>query len=605
MKWATSTLLLLLLSFTESKVLYTSTSDKEFPQCRTEGNLGDIATIFFAQFIPKATYQEISKLVNDFLADFEKLVDNENSKDCVEKQLPGFLEEICHEKEISEKYGLAPCCSQTGSERLECLLAHKRMGSATPIPEFQIPDPQQSCKAHHENPVTFMNRHIYEISRRHPFLFAPTILSLAARYDKIISNCCESEDAAECFRLKAAPVTKELRQSSSINQHICGILRKFGERTFKAIMLTKLSQKFPKANFTIIQNLVLDGAHAHMECCNGNVPECLQDRNEIMSYICSHQDILSSKIQKCCTLPLRDQGECIVSAENGNQPEGLSPNLKGFLGETKFHLLSSEKKDFFLARFVYEFSRRHQELAVPVILRVVKGYQEAFEKCSKTENPLECQDKEEEELNIHIQDSHALAKRSCGLFHKLGEYHLQNVFLVAYTKKAPQLTSQELIGYTKKMAATASLCCQLSEEKQLACGESAADIIIGQLCIRHEIQPINDGVGHCCDSSYAHRRTCFSSFLKDEKYVPPPFSHEQFKFSQELCLAQGEELQKKKQEFLINLVKQRPYITDEQMKTVTADFTSLLEMCCKGKQEDCFAEEGPKLIAKTQEALRA
>ncbi|XP_027710387.1 alpha-fetoprotein [Vombatus ursinus] len=608
MKWATSILLLVLVGFAESKILHTSASGIDStpnsPQCTTEGNLLDTATIFFAQFIPEATYQEIGKLVKDFLADFKKLV-TEKPKDCLEKQLPAFLEEICHDKDISEKHGLAGCCGKAGRDRLECLLAHKRLGNAASIPEFQIPEAAQSCTAHQENSVTFMNRYIYEISRRHPFLYAPTILSLASRYDKIIFNCCQAENAVECFHNKAAPVTKELRESSSVSQHICGVLRKFGERTFKAIMLTKLSQKFPKANFTVIQNLVLDGAHAHVECCDGNGPECVQDMNEIMSYICSQKDSLSSKIQECCTLPLRDQGSCIVTAENDDRPEGLSPDLRRFLGERKFHLYSSEEKDLFLARFVYEYSRRHQELAVPVILRVAKGYQEALEKCSKTENPLECQDKEEEELNKHIQDSQALAKRSCGLFQKLGEYHLQNVFLVAYTKKAPQLTPQELIGYTKKMAATASLCCQLSEDKQLACGEGAADLIIGQLCARHEVQPINDGVGHCCDSSYAHRRPCFSNLVKDEKYVPPPFSHEQFKFGQELCQTKGEELQRKKQEFLINLVKQKPHITEEQLKAVTADFTGLLEKCCKGKPEICFAEEGPKLIAKTQGTLGA
>ncbi|KAM8968099.1 alpha-fetoprotein [Sarcophilus harrisii] len=607
MKWETSILLLILFGFAEPKILHSSSSDivstTNPPQCSTEGNLVDIATIFFAQFIPEATYQEVSKLVKDFLADFERPVANEDPKDCLERQLSALLEEICHEKDISEKYGLADCCSKAGGNRLECLLAHKRRSSAASIPEFQIPDPSQSCKAHQENRVNFMNRCIYEISRRHPFLYAPAILSLAARYDQIIFNCCQAENAMECFHTKAAPVLKDLRESSSISQHICGILRKFGDRTFKAIMLTKLSQKFPKANFTVIQNLVLDGAHVHMECCNGNVPECLQDKNEIMSYVCSQKDILSNQVQECCSLPLRDRGECIVGAENDGQPEGLSPNLRGFLEETKFHLYSSAEKDLFLARFVYEYSRRHQELPVPVILRIAKGYQIALEKCPQTENPLECRDKEEEEINKHIQESRALAKRSCGLFQKLGEYHLQNGFLVTYTKKAPQLTAEELIGYTKKMAATASVCCQLSEDRQLACGESAADLIIGQLCARHEAQPINDGVAHCCDFSYAHRRPCFSNFVKDEKYVPPPFSYEQFKFQQDLCQAQGEELQKKKQEFLINLVKQKPNITEEQLKAVIADFTGLLEKCCKGKEEACFEEEGPKLISKTQEAF--
>lgn len=49
-------------------------------------------------------------------------------------------------------------------------------------------------------------------------------------------------------------------------------------------------------------------------------------------------------------------------------------------------------------------------------------------------------------------------------------------FLVAYTKKAPQLTPPELMAYTRKMASAAATCCRLSEEKQLACGEGAVSV---------------------------------------------------------------------------------------------------------------------------------
>lgn len=46
---------------------------------------------------------------------------------------------------------------------------------------------------------------IYEVSRRHPFLYAPTILSVAIRYDEMMKNCCggaedPTQDLEECFR---------------------------------------------------------------------------------------------------------------------------------------------------------------------------------------------------------------------------------------------------------------------------------------------------------------------------------------------------------------------------------------------------------------------
>lgn len=43
---------------------------------------------------------------------------------------------------------------------------------------------------------------------------------------------------------------------------------------------------------------------------------------------------------------------------------------------------------------------------------------------------------------------------------------------------------------------------------------------------------------------------------------------------------------------LINLVKQKPELTEEQLAAVTADFSGLLEKCCKAQdQEVCFTEE--------------
>ncbi|XP_053436196.1 alpha-fetoprotein [Nycticebus coucang] len=607
MKWVALFVLTFLLSFTESRTLhrnaYGIASILDSSQCSMEVNLADVATIFFAQFIQDAPYREISKMVKDVLTVIEKPTGSGQAAGCSENQISIFLEEICHEKEISEKYGLSDCCSQGDEERLNCLLAHKKPTPVSTAP-FQVPEAIMSCKAYEEDRATFTNRYIYEIARRNPFLYAPVVLSFAARYDKIIPPCCKAANAIDCFQTKAAPITKELRESSLINQHTCAVMKTFGPRTFQAIIVTKLSQKFTRVNFTEIQKLVLDVAHIHEQCCRGDVLECLQDGEKIMSYICSQQDILSSKIAECCKMPILEFGQCIIHAENDDRPEGLSLNLNRFLGDRDFSQFSSVEKNIFLASFVHEYSRRHPDLAVPVILRVAKGYQELLEKCFQSENPLECQDKGEEELQKYIQESQALAKRSCGLFQKLGEYYLQNAFLVAYTKKAPQLTSAELMAFTRKMATAGATCCQLSEDKQLACGEGAADLILGQLCIRHDAAPVNPGVAQCCAASYANRRPCFSSLVLDDTYAPPAFSEDKFIFHKDLCQAQGVALQTTKQEFLINLVKQKPQITEEQLEAVIADFSGLLDRCCQGReQEECFAQEGPKLISKTRAAL--
>ncbi|XP_069869327.1 alpha-fetoprotein [Dipodomys merriami] len=607
MKWAIPILLISLLSLSESKTLhrnaYGKDSTLDSSQCSSKKNLVNLATIFLAQFVQKATYEEISKMVTDVLTVIKKPTDSEQPEGCLESPLFAFMDEICHEKEISEKSGLSDCCRQRGEERHKCLLAHKRAAPASITP-FPGPDPKRICQAYEENKETFINRYIYDVSRSHPFLYSPTVLSSAARYAKIMPLCCKAENAAECFQTKTASINKELRESSLLNQHICAVMKHDGPQTLQEIITIKLSQKFPKANFTEIQKLVLDVAHIHGECCRGDVLECLQDGEKIMSYLCSQEDILSNKIAECCKLPVLELGHCIIHAENDDKPEDLSSNLNRFLGDRDFSQFSSEEKNMFLASFLHEYSRRHTNLPVPVILRVATGYKEVIEKCFQSENPLECQDKGEEELQKYVQETQALAKQSCGLFQKLGDYYFQNEILISYTRKAPQLSSAELIDLTRKMVAIAAMCCPLPEDKRLACGEGAADLIIGQLCIRHAATPLNPGVGRCCDSSYGNRRPCFSSLTVDDTYVPPPFSDDKFIFHKDLCQAQGRALQTMKQELLISLVRQKPQMTEEQHEAVTADFSGLLEKCCRGQeQEVCFAEEGPKLISKTRAAL--
>nr|prf alpha fetoprotein [Rattus norvegicus] len=603
MKWSASISFLLLLNFAEPRVLHTNEfgieSTLDSSQCPTEKNMFNVATIVVAQFVQDATKAEVNKMSSDALAAMK-----ENTGDgCLENQLSVFLDEICHETELSNKYGFSGCCNQSGVERHQCLLARKKTAPDS-VPPFHFPETAESCPAYEENRAMSINTFIYDVSKRNPFLYAPTILYLAAQYDKAVPACCKADNMEECFQTKRASMAKELREGSMLNEHVCAVIRKFGSRNLQAVLIIKLSQKFPKANITEIRKLALDVAHIHEQCCHGNAMECLQDGESVMTHMCSQQEILSSKTAECCKLPTIELGYCIIHAENGDKPEGLTLNPSEFLGDRNFAQFSSEEKLLFMASFLHEYSRNHPNLPVSVILKTAKSYQEILEKCSQSETPSKCQDNMEEELQKHIQESQALAKQSCDLYQKLGPYYLQNLFLIGYTRKAPQLTSAELIDLTGKMVSIASTCCQLSEEKRSACGEGLADIYIGHLCLRHEANPVNSGINHCCSSSYSNRRLCITSFLRDETYVPPPFSEDKFIFHKDLCQAQGRALQTMKQELLINLVKQKPEMTEEQHAAVTADFSGLLEKCCKDQdQEACFAKEGPKLISKTREAL--
>lgn len=45
-------------------------------------------------------------------------------------------------------------------------------------------------------------RYIYETSRKHPFLYGPTILTMSACYETVIQSCCQEENMTECFQMK-------------------------------------------------------------------------------------------------------------------------------------------------------------------------------------------------------------------------------------------------------------------------------------------------------------------------------------------------------------------------------------------------------------------
>ncbi|KAK2493134.1 hypothetical protein MC885_009078, partial [Smutsia gigantea] len=210
-----------------------------------------------------------------------------------------------------------------------------------------------------------------------------------------------------------------------------------------------------------------------------------------------------------------------------------------------------------------------------------------------------------EMLQRVVRESHEHVKNHCDLREELGESDFHDRLVVLYTKKAPQLSTQELVMFTKNLAAAATKCRSLSDEQQFVCVEDSAKIILGALCRRHEAEPINAGVGHCCDNSYAFRKPCFDDLIVDGTYVSPHSSCDQgIGLKEELCKAREEEFQTEKRRLLSNLVKQKPFATEMQLQSVTEDFAHLVEKCCQAETRGpCFREEGSKMTAKCQALL--
>ncbi|XP_036783389.2 alpha-fetoprotein-like isoform X1 [Manis pentadactyla] len=572
-----------------------------------EENLRHITSIMVAQFLQKSTYEEVQTVVKELVGLAEKckvLKSHESLSECSHQLMTVFLEHVCNNQGMADKHLFSECCNINNTARLKCFLLNKK-DDAGYNDIFQIPNPEQICEMDKENQVSMKERNIYETSRKHPFLYGPTILTMSACYETAIQSCCQEENKSECFQIKLEPIRTYIREISLRHHHLCEIGIKFSHNVAKAVVLVLLTKKQPKASFSEIAKLAVDVKNLHQTCCEGNTAACVLGRSQLMNYTCSNQSILSSKIAPCCVLTEPFRGECIINSENDDKPDLSCLPISRFTEDQFVCQQFTDKQDDFLHEFLYEYSRRHPELAVPVILRVDTVYRNLLGKCCKLENPLECYGHGKEMLQRVVRESREHVKNHCDLREELGESDFHDRLVVLYTKKAPQLSTQELVMFTKNLAAASTKCCPLSDEQQFVCMEDSAKLILGALCRRHEAEPINAAVGHCCDNSYAFRKPCFDDLTVDGTYVSPHSSCDQvIDFKEELCKAQEEEFQTEKRKLLSNLVKQVPLATEMQLQSVTEDFAHLVRKCCQAETRGpCFREEGFKLMAKCQALL--
>nr|XP_048281185.1 alpha-fetoprotein-like isoform X2 [Myodes glareolus]XP_048281191.1 alpha-fetoprotein-like isoform X2 [Myodes glareolus] len=561
-----------------------------------------------AQFLQDAAYDKVHTIAEELLDRAEKcksLRPHESPAECAHQLMTTFLSHICNNQGLVGSHVFSVCCKMEITARLQCFLSSKKVDAdSTNVP--LIPRPELTCETDERNHMSLKTRFSYEISQRYPFLYGPTILTMSACYDTAVWSCCQEENKTECLQTKLEPIRRYIREISARHRHLCEIRIKFDDKIVRAVELILLTKKQPKANFSEIAKLTTDIKNLHKICCEGNTVACALGRDQLMNYTCSNQAILSSKFAQCCEQPEPFRGECIINSENDDKPSLPSLALRKFTEDQSACKQFSDKQDDFLQEFLYEYSRRHLELAVPVILRILATYKHLLEECCKLGNPLECHRRGKEMFQRVVRESRDRVRTYCGLHRMLGGSNFQDRLTVLYTKKAPQLSVQELVAFTRKMAAAASRCCPLSNERQSACVEDADKLILGALCRRHDAEPVNAGVGRCCDS-YAFRKPCFDDLPVDGTYVPPPLSCDQvISLKEDLCRAQEEELQTEKQKLLSNLVKQKPQAAEDAFQAIGAGFTQLVEMCCHSeKQETCFQEEGPQLIRKCQSLLEA
>uniref|UniRef100_A0A8D2KU20 Albumin domain-containing protein n=1 Tax=Varanus komodoensis TaxID=61221 RepID=A0A8D2KU20_VARKO len=202
---------------------------------------------------------------------------------------------------------------------------------------------------------------------------------------------------------------------------------------------------------------------------------------------------------------------------------------------------------------------------------------------------------QEEMLKKHVAENLEVVKKNCDAHSKLGDYFFQNGLLTVYTMKAPQLEAEELLMYTRGFVRVANKCCNLDEGHKLKCAEENMGLVLGSICLQHNDYNINKQVGKCCTGPYDDLRECFGGLGVDPEYHAPAFNADLFHLDEGICTDAPEEAQRKKQTLLINMIKTKPDISEEQLVSAIVDFQGLVTNCCEAdNHKACFDTETSK-----------
>ncbi|KAM7156865.1 albumin-like [Molossus nigricans] len=607
MKWVTFTCVLLLFSSAYSRGVFRRDAHKSELAHRYK-DLGEehfkaLVLVAFSQYLQQCPFDEHVKLTKEVTELAKTCAADETAANCDKSLHTLFGDKLCTVASLRATYGdMADCCEKQEPERNECFLKHK--DDNPNLPPLVRPEADVMCTAFQENEQKFLGTYLYEVARRHPFFYAPELLYYAEEYKGVLTECCKASDKGACLTPKMDALKEKVLTSAYKQRMKCTSLEKFGDRAFKAWSVARLSQKFPQADFMEVSRLVNDLTKVHKECCHGDLLECADDRADLAKYMCENQETISSKLKDCCDKPLLEKSQCLSEVENDNLPADLAPLNTDYVDDKDVCKNYKEAKDVFLGTFLYEYSRRHPDYSVALLLRLAKAYEATLERCCTTDDPHACYSKAFDEFKPLVDEPQELVKKNCEVFEQLGEYGFQNALLVRYTKKAPQVSTPTLVEVSRKLGKVGSKCCKLPEAKRMGCAEDYLSVVLNALCVAHEKTPVSERVTKCCTESLVNRRPCFSALEGDDTYVPKEFNAETFTFHADVCTLPETEQQVKKQTALVELLKHKPKATEEQLKTVMGDFTTFLQKCCSAAdKEACFTEEGPKLVASSQALL--
>ncbi|XP_069834421.1 albumin-like [Dendropsophus ebraccatus] len=566
-----------------------------------ENNFKHLMIVILAQSFQGCSVEEHEKEADEFTAFAKDCADHEEKEECKKPMITIFHDKMCNLPGLKDRYPWSEtCCPMAEPEREKCFHDHRDIIEE----EYQPPEAEAACKNHKEHHEHAYHLYIDSVAKRHPSMYPPAVLGIADQYDHLITECCAAEEKAKCFQTKFPEIVKTTLYIEHKQKHVCHILSKFPERVYSAMKIAKISQKHPAASFETVQKFTAESLHMSKDCCKGDVVECMVERMEYTQHICDNKEKLSPNLAPCCEKPLLERTPCIMALPKDDIPADLPKEIKEFVEDEHVCKNFADHKDVHLAKFLHEFSRRHQELSVLSLLRVGKGYEGVLTKCCAQENSLECLKPVHEMLATGIKDSQALIKQNCDIYEHVGPYGYHIVLLQRYVPRMPQVSDKTLYEITGKMAKFAGKCCALPENQRMSCAEDKLDLLLGEMCAKQDKTFINDQVRHCCNDNYSERRPCFAKLGVDPSYKAPAFDEGAFQVGAEICEGTEDQQKEKRLALLTHVLKTKPDISTDKMKGTIGEFSTVREKCCAAADRQlCFNTERPTLLLHLKEAL--
>ncbi|XP_073494075.1 albumin-like [Phyllobates terribilis] len=564
-------------------------------------NFNHIVLALVAQNFQKCTLEDHWKAVKGLSAIAEHCADHEDEADCKKPMTTIFYDKFCKEPELEKSYPWSTeCCGKTEPEREKCFHDHRD----TNIEPFKKPDAEGACKLQTEHPHEAFHYYIHTVGKRHPTLLPPEILVFAKQYSIIMNECCAEAEKEKCFDNKFIEVQKTTLYLEYHHKHACHILKTFPDRVFYAKILAKVSKQWPAMSFDVAHKLALESMHLNKDCCKGDVVECMTETMEYIQHVCDNQEKISPNIKACCEKRILERTPCLIASSKDDIPADLPKEMKEFVEAEDVCQHFADEKDVHLAKFVYEFARRHPELSDVSCLRAGKGYEDLLKKCCAEEHAVECYKTAPQLFEARIRESLALAKQNCDAYEKVGPYFYNADLIARYVPKMPQVSDETLLKITGKMTKFAGKCCALPENQRMACADEKLDLLLGDMCERQSHTYINDQVHHCCTDSYSHRRPCFTNLGVDPSYKAADFDENHFKVGADICEGTEEAKAIKRLHLLIHVLKVKPDMPSEKKKEIIGEFTKVREKCCAAEDHQaCFDMERPAFVVHLKDLI--